>query len=245
MKRQIINGNGKVTFEWDSKNIYDVIEFIRQRPAFSLGNSPKTINNLFLYLRAYQDALAQTGLLDYGIPDFSHFSTWTCGWRQKGALAAGWDYHILHKVRKNQEKAFNLFFDLIDEYKNSNIVASEVILTAKNIEKSKSSKTKRYRVAHFSDTGKENLLLAPHKIIIFQIGNSDSRWTVFYDKAGVPTYETFIDKSKEAVKQIENEFAIKKDQLIQLTNEEGWKLYKATYKDNADKFGMTVTSTQF
>lgn len=243
MKRQIINGNGKVTFEWDSKNIYDVIEFIRQRPEFSLGNSPKIISNLYLYLSAYQDALAQTNLLDYGIPNFSHFSTWTCGWRRKGALAAGWDYHILHKVRKNQEKAFHLFFELIDEYKNSTIIAREAVLTEKNIEKAKTSNIKRYIVAHFSETKNENLLPATHKIVIFQIGSSDSCWTVFYDKDGVPTYDTFTDKSKEAVRQIENEFAIKKNQWIQLTNEEGWKLYKETYEDNTHKFGMTVTST--
>jgi hypothetical protein len=245
MKRQIVNGAGEVTFQWDPKNIYDVIDFIKLRPVFSLGNSPRTIDNLYLYLRAYQDALAQTNILDYGIPDFSHFSTWTCGWRKKGALQAGWDYHILHKVRKNQEKAYILFFELIDQYRNSPILASEVVLTEKNIQSSKSSKTKRYRVSHFSDTTEQNLLPAPHKVIIFQIGESDSRWTVFYDDLGMPTFSSFTDKSKEAYKRIEAEFAIKKSQWQQLSNDAALNLYKTTFRDNADKFGMTVTSTEF
>ncbi len=232
-------------FEWDPNNIYDVIDFINLKPAFSLGNSQLTIDNLYLYLRAYQDALAETNLLDYGIPDFSHFSTWTCGWRKKGALAAGWDYHILHKVRRNQKKAYHLFFELINQYRNSPFAASEVVLSEKNIEFSKSGKTKRYRVSHFSDTSEQNLLPAPYKIVIFQIGESDSRWTVFYDVLGMPTFSSFTDKSKEAYKLIEAEFAINKSQWQQLTSDIALNLYKTTFKDNADKFSMTVTSTQF
>ncbi len=245
MKRQIINGLGEVTFQWDPNNIYDVIDFIKLRPAFSLGNRPRTIDNLYLYLRAYQDALAQTNLLDYGIPDFSHFSTWTCGWRKKGALAAGWDYHILHKVRRNQEKAYNLFFELINQYRNSLFWASEVVLTENNIDYSKSSKTKRYSVSHFSDTTEQNLVPVPYKIVIFQIGESDSRWTVFYDVLGIPTFSSFTDRSKEAYKLMEAEFAIKKNQWQQLTNDASLNLYKITFKDHADKFGMTVSLTEF
>jgi hypothetical protein len=245
MKQQIINGAGEVTFQWDSKNIYDVIDFIKLRPAFSLGNRPRTIDNLSLYLRAYQDALAQTNLLDYGIPDFSHFSTWTCGWRKKGALAAGWDYHILHKVRRNQEKAYNLFFELINQYKNSPFLASEAVLTERNVENSKLGKTKRYKVSHFSDTKEQNLLPAPHKIVIFKIGESDSRWTVFYDGLGMPTFSSCTDKSKEAYKMVEAEFAFEKSQWQQLSNDAALHLYKTTFKDNANQFGMTVTTTEF
>lgn len=245
MKQQLVNGYGEVIFEWNSMDIYDVIEFIRQRPAFSLGNGPKTISNLYLYLRAYQDALAQTNLLDYGIPDFSHFSTWTCGWSGNRALAAGWDYHILRKVRKNQEKAFNLFFELIEEYKNSVIIAREVILTEKNIEKARTSNIERYVGVYLSDMKVANILSAPHKIVMFQIGNSDSRWTVFYDKSGLPTYNTFTDKSKDGVRQLEEEFAITRKQWTQLTNEESRELYKTSYKENVNKLGMTVTSMKF
>ncbi len=245
MKQQIINGAGEVTFQWDPNNIYDVIEFIKLRPAFPLGNNPRTITNLYLYLRAYQDALAQTDLLDYGIPDFSHFSTWTCGLRGKGALAAGWDHHILYMARRNQEKAYHLFFELINQFKNSPFFAREVVLTEKNIEYSMLGKTKRYRVSHLSDTKEQNLLPAPHQIVIFQIGESNSCWTVFYDNMRLPTFSSFYDKSKEVFKEIEDEFAIKKNQWNQLTNDAAFHLYKTTFRDNADKFGMTVTFREF
>lgn len=235
MKRQIKNGAGEVIHEWDPRNIYDVIEFIRLKPGFSLGNSPRTIDNLSLYLHAYQDALEGTNLLDYGVPHFSHFSIWTCGWRKKGASVAGWAYHILHKARKNQEKAYNIFFELINKYKNSPITASKVLLTEKNIE------TSRYKISHNSDINDQNLLSAPHEIVIFQIGESDMSLTVFYDQAGLPMYDTDNDKSKDAFRQIEVEFSIKKNQWIQMSNNTSLALYKTTFRTNTRSVWVLAT----
>ena len=80
--------------------------------------------------------------------------------------------------------------------------------------------------------------------MIFQIGESDSRWTVFFNEMMSPTYQTFTDKPKEPFKRSETEFGIKKNQWKQLTNRDALNLYKKTFKDDADQFGITITSTQ-
>lgn len=108
MNSKITNGAGEVKYEWNPFDIYEVINFINWRPGFTIGS--ETIANLYLYLKAYQDALVTTDLLDYGIPAFFHFSTWMCGISNNRALAAGWNYHILRKARRSQQKAYNLFF---------------------------------------------------------------------------------------------------------------------------------------
>jgi hypothetical protein len=225
MKQQVLNHEGKVTFEWDSKNIYSVIELIKLKPWAVLGNHANTIAHLDIYLSGYQQALGSLNLMDKGTPRFSHFSTWLCGCRKERALEADWYYHILRMAKKNQKKAFNLFFDLIDEYKKSPILAQEITIT----ENSKASKTKKilfYSIrVHFNG----NATPLPHKIVIFQIGKSDSRWTVFYNAEGIPYYDSFTDKSKEVYKAGKAEFGIKKNEWNQLNNTDSLKLYKTTF----------------
>lgn len=228
MNNQIINGAGEVKYEWNSLNIYEVIQFIHWRPGFTVGDN-KTIDNVWLYLRAYQDALVTTDLLDYGIPDFSHFSTWVCGISNNRALAAGWNYHILRKARRSQHKAYELFFQFIDEYKVSIITAEEVVLTKENKEAAKSSGIIRTTIG---SVNKKIDILEKRacRIAIFKIGKSSSRWTVFLDKKDRLINSFFTDKTSEAYSNIKREFDINKKQLRQLSVDQSVELYKLCYK---------------
>lgn len=241
LNSQIVNFAGDIKYEWNPFDIYEVIKFINWRPGFTIGN--KTIDSLCLYLRAYQDALATTDLLDYGIPAFFHFSTWMCGISNNRALAAGWDYHILRKARRSQQKAYNLFFQFIEEYKTSITLAEEVVLTQENKETAKSSgiiRTSIYPVDDELDISEKSV----HRIIVFRIGKSDSRWTAFLNGRNRLINSSFTDKASEAYNDIKREFNISKKQLRQLSSNQSVDMYKMCYKSKYYGPALSITKTK-
>lgn len=241
MKSHITNFAGEVKYTWDPLKIYEVIDFIKWRPGFTV-NGHLTIDALVLYLSGYQDGLSHTGLLDYGIPDFSHFSTWLCGQTRERALSAGWGYHILNRARQDQHKAFNLFFELLDKYKHSSIQAQQITLTSGHQEVTAASGVVRHIVYPVQNSS-EALVSVPSKIVVFKIENSSSRWTVFFDEHNQNIYDNFTDKASEAYNQIIKEFGVTRSQLRTLSKEQSLDLYKQAFKQRPDMPSMTITHT--
>jgi phosphoribosylanthranilate isomerase len=96
------------------KNIYDLLLFIENRPSPFLGE--KSLIGLSFFLLGYGTAMRQHGK-NFDYQNFLDFEHWIAQkYNEKFALGL-WHKWILHQSNNDEEKAFDLFFALLEEFK--------------------------------------------------------------------------------------------------------------------------------
>lgn len=105
------------------RNVYDVIEFIRRRPAMYLGTD--SVSKLKAFLDGYRFAVLLSDDSEYEdrlIPlPFSFFCDFTAK-KFSAASNMGWCEIILRQVNYNELNGLKLFLELLDEYKKITII---------------------------------------------------------------------------------------------------------------------------
>ncbi|MBA3682964.1 MAG: hypothetical protein H0W73_17635 [Bacteroidetes bacterium] len=116
------------------RNIYDVIEHIKVRPALYIRENK--ISNLQCYLDGYQAALIHNAINHESIfPQFWYFHEWTMQKYNWSSSVAGWTNILLKENNNNEEKALQVFFELCDEFKTLHPISIQKIkLTKKNMD---------------------------------------------------------------------------------------------------------------
>ena len=118
-------------------NIYDVVldARLRKRPGMFIGDvSP---NNLHVFLRGYQNAMEDAGVVDVSAPSFHEFHDWIAGKFGFSNSTAGWHRMILamtlmlepenvdwesydrNVTRQQLTEATRRCFDLIEEFRGA------------------------------------------------------------------------------------------------------------------------------
>lgn len=100
------------------KNVYDVIELIRRKPAMYLGT--RSVTKLKAFLDGYRFAVLLSNDSEYEdrlIPlPFSFFYDFVAK-KFNDACNTGWCDIILRQVKYNESDGLELFFELLDKYK--------------------------------------------------------------------------------------------------------------------------------
>src|SRR4051794_30511192 len=91
-------------------NAYELVEIIRQKPAFYLhdGKSLKQLRSLVI---GYEIG-AREGISS----DFRPFNVWLAKELEFGEPTSGW-CNMISPRAESDEKAFDLFFELLDRYR--------------------------------------------------------------------------------------------------------------------------------
>ena len=92
--------------------IYELLLKIKERPGMYLGKKSIIRLNMFIsgyYLRQYEIDYSYRSILE----KFGDFVNDYC---LTNARAAGWATNIYRYAKKDDEKAFDLFFELLDEF---------------------------------------------------------------------------------------------------------------------------------
>ena len=101
----------------ESYNIYDILAEVRDKPAMHLGL--KSISHLKLFLDGYSHAMDKLGYKEVSQPRFGHQEShqW---FEQKLSLSVAtrnWDWMTLAVCNGDEAKAFDRFYELLDEYR--------------------------------------------------------------------------------------------------------------------------------
>jgi len=97
-----------------SKSLYDILIMgIKQRPALYTGDN--SIHSLKIFVEGYILALKINNIPDV-LDTFKEFTEWLSIKFKKQAYVKGWDTILLEECNMDNEKAINLFFELLEYY---------------------------------------------------------------------------------------------------------------------------------
>ncbi len=96
-------------------NIFELIEFIQKRPGMYIGNN--TITSMETFLNGYIFASDINNLNLDIYPKFWYFHEWVKEHYNWFESTAGWKNIILAESNNDEEKALNVFFELIAKFK--------------------------------------------------------------------------------------------------------------------------------
>jgi hypothetical protein len=97
------------------KNIYDLLERMKQYPVMYLGKNE--ISLLKIYFDGYYQAKDAFGIKNFEMPPFPLFHLWTSHKLWGRNSSADWNTIILEENGGNETKALEQFFVLLDEFK--------------------------------------------------------------------------------------------------------------------------------
>lgn len=128
------------------QDIYSLLEKMKVRPGMYLGNSK--ISSMDNFLNGFNFAEMITGKrLKKEFPPFWYFHEWVMDKYKYNESTAGWKNIILTENENNEEKALQIFFDMIEEFKT--LYPKKILkakLNPKNIEFHNSDKCKSKRM---------------------------------------------------------------------------------------------------
>jgi hypothetical protein len=214
---ELIKGeDNSIRFEGDWLNIFEIIELIKWRPGLFIGN--RKITTLWDFLKGYEMALRLNKFQEKSFPDFALFSTWIKGRiKSEFDLSAGWYYHLLKFFKDDEEKAFEYFFELIEEFKSSKPVC----------EMQKIHDNQRCYF-HHNQNAIDNYDKAK-EILIFKLPPSKSYWCILIDSNGQKLSESFEESRSEILKYVGGNFKISSD-WNKLSSEVGLDIVKKLIK---------------
>ena len=135
----------------------------------------KNISALDNYLTGFQTALDYTGnnhpesLLP--LP-FGFFNSFVANYYKRRGWSIGWRRIILQETHSDEEKGFEAFYEIFDEFKKLSIQQCQfAVLSKANIKYHHSEKStyKRYRVPN--EHGAEPLFDNPNKVFVIQLSD--------------------------------------------------------------------------
>jgi hypothetical protein len=97
------------------KNLYDLLERMRERPAMYLGE--KRISSLRTFIDGYHFATLEHNISSIENPPLGVLNLWMAnkfGW---GETSAGWNSILLIESQGDEAKALDHFFDLLPEFR--------------------------------------------------------------------------------------------------------------------------------
>lgn len=110
-------GSGCKT-EFEVRNIFDLFEIIERRPGLFLGK--KTITGLYYFYNGYTTAMSAYEIsFDGETTVFAELVEYIKTALKIKNSEKGWPGLILEECEQNEEKAFDLFFILLKEFKAS------------------------------------------------------------------------------------------------------------------------------
>ena len=102
----------------NNRDIYEVLDAIRKRPPLYFGTNT-SIKSLFTTLIAFISGLQLSSMtINAGNPSYWEFSSWF-PIKTGGSNTLPWDWAV---ATWGEEKAFEKFFELLDEYRNCEYV---------------------------------------------------------------------------------------------------------------------------
>ena len=97
------------------KNIYEIIDLVRLRPQMYIGENK--LSTLTSFLAGVHFALGINGVKEF--PEFNKFHAWVREEKFKlNPLSVGYCKTILGQTNGDEKKGLEMFFELIDEFKN-------------------------------------------------------------------------------------------------------------------------------
>lgn len=117
--------------------IYELLEAIRKRPAMYLGRP--SISLLEAYLHGYCAGMQSHGLTASEALPFAAFNSWVIARLYPCERNSLWGWLILRACDGNEERAFDRFFEFLDEYR----VRQERILRCVTLPVASTPKTKK------------------------------------------------------------------------------------------------------
>lgn len=247
MKQQISNFAGEVKFEWNGFDINDVLRAIKYRPALFIGNE-KTINNLWIYLKGYSDALNITGKQECSYPNHYQFGDWITGrFNKKYRSSWSWNHDITKKCKGDGEKALEKFFKYYDEFSQSKPVCYQIKISEKHKDFAKTASViKRFKSTQNYE--QEKTIIAPETVLIFQLPPSKTHWFVYINADNIIDYEN-VEMSFSAIKErIDKEFQTDEQDWQKLSSMESLNFYNKIYISkelSTETRFITVTTESF
>ncbi len=100
----------------DLKNIYEMLDFIKERPSMFIGDNK--ITSLRTFLDGYQLSNRLHNIQDELIfPPFYYFHRWVQLHFKSELSTAGYSHIMLQNNNNDEEKSLNSFFSVIDDFK--------------------------------------------------------------------------------------------------------------------------------
>ena len=94
----------------------EVIEMVRNRPAFYLSNK-KSITLLYVFTRGFEMGANSEGSKGMAhMSDFCEFNVWLARELGFGGTARSWCEMVIQRT-SSEEQAFDYLFELLDKYK--------------------------------------------------------------------------------------------------------------------------------
>lgn len=96
-------------------SIFELLDRIKKRPAIFLDGDP-SLKRLRSFLVGYECALGRLQLTLAGHAIFYLFNDWVAAHLDFGNSTSGWCNMILAKCGNDDAKAYQFFFDLLDQF---------------------------------------------------------------------------------------------------------------------------------
>lgn len=97
-------------------SVYQLLDIIRNDAPFYLREQ-KSLKALRVYLSGFEDGLIEGGKKQGIFGELRPFNSWVAKQLGFGESTSGWCNMILSKAGSD-EKAFDLFFELLDKYRS-------------------------------------------------------------------------------------------------------------------------------
>lgn len=150
-------------------NVYDFIQIIRPRVGMYIGEAKMT--NLRCFLDGYHTAEHVNDIRNNEFPPFDYFHRWCAKKCLKQSSSQGWDSIILRKTKNDETIAMELFFTLIDEFKEIQPIAIKKIkLNPEQIAFHLSDKCGTYQIVGM-DNEREPIYKKPTEVFHIQFSH--------------------------------------------------------------------------
>lgn len=103
------------------KDIYEIIELVKTRPPMYIGDS--TLSTMDIFLAGAGFGLSLNEIKES--PDFMDFHIWVRDKFELPPLSVGYKTIILEQCNGDEEIGLKMFFDLIEEFKNENLLSNQ------------------------------------------------------------------------------------------------------------------------
>jgi hypothetical protein len=129
-------------------DFYEMLDSIGQRPVMYIDPS-QSITALYNYLHGYLNCAGGKKVLSNTEPCYAEFNDWVAMKLNFYESTKGWRRMLLEREDGDEERAFNRFFILLEEFRNR----KEILLFRAKLPSSPRRRTKILEIVKYTDDG--------------------------------------------------------------------------------------------